>query len=192
MNILNELKIYKNKPVALILRHGHRDKIPDGEFGNEILLNAEGRSKSIQLGESLRDYRISKIISSPIERCVQTGRLIMEGYGKNIPFAISNTLGGPGVHITDELVAGEYFLWNRFPSILERYYAGESFPGLATQNELKTNMNAFIESQSERDGITIFITHDSLIAMYDYVDNGKGYTQENWVKYLNGIIKPIL
>ena len=43
MKILEEIKTHPaNSKLAMIIRHADRDKIPDGSFGNEILLNKKG------------------------------------------------------------------------------------------------------------------------------------------------------
>ena len=61
-------------------------------------------------------------------------------------------------------------------------------PGLRNFHEFNEQMTHFIYSNTAENGITIYVTHDSLIALYDYCLNKKIYTQDNWVEYLGGII----
>lgn len=58
--------------LSLLIRHANRDKIPTGSFGNEVMLNETGKANALKFGEALSDLKISKIMTSPIGRCVQT------------------------------------------------------------------------------------------------------------------------
>lgn len=192
MKIIEELNNYKNQATALILRHADRDKIPDGEFGNDVLLNSKGVERSIEFGKKLKKYNIVRIYTSPIQRCVQTGKYISEGYGLEIEIIETTALGNPGLHITDDREAGEYFLKHGFHYILDEFITGKIPPGMPSQKELRMKMDSFVRESSGNEGLTLYITHDSMIAMYDYVLSGRIYTKDNWVPYLSGILKPIL
>lgn len=185
-------KISNNQATALILRHADRDKIPDGEFGNDVLLNSKGIERSIEFGKLLKKHRIAKIYTSPVERCIQTSKYISKGYGSEIEIIETTALGNPGLHIADDRVAGEYFLKHGFHYILDEFIAGKFPPGMPSQDDLQIKMDYFVKEASGAEGLTLFITHDSLVAMYDFVLSGKIYTKENWVQYLSGILKPIL
>jgi hypothetical protein len=49
-------------------------------------------------------------------------------------------------------------------------------------------MSDFINEQTDNKGLTIYVTHDSLIALYHYCYNKTIYTTNNWVQYLGGLI----
>lgn len=66
--------------LSLLIRHGDRDKIPQGSFGNEILLNEKGKQNSIKFGESIKEMKVNKILTSPVDRCIQTAEYIAKGY----------------------------------------------------------------------------------------------------------------
>jgi broad specificity phosphatase PhoE len=187
--MIQELKKYKtDSRLAMIIRHGDRDKIPAGEFGNDVLLNKQGEENSFALGQSLQEYQLSRILTSPIQRCVQTAEQIVKGYGKQIEIIETMALGAPGLHISDDTLAGEYFLQHGFFKILDEFRQGMASPGLRNFHEFNEQMTHFIYSNTAENGITIYVTHDSLIALYDYCLNKKIYTQDNWVEYLGGII----
>lgn len=189
MKIIENLLSYKNpNGLAMIIRHADRDKIPAGSFGNDILLNNKGISNSLMLGEKLSKFPIAKIYTSPVRRCVQTAEFITKG--KNTPVEIIETskLGDPGLHITDDNLAGTHFLQVGFHEIYRLFMNGKPVPGIAEPHKFKTEMDEFIKTHTHQNGITIFITHDSLVAMYDFCLSGRKYTPENWVEYLSGII----
>lgn len=189
MRIINELEKYdKNAKIALIIRHGDRDEIPDGEFGNDVLLNKKGIRNSIQFGKGLSSFSINKIFSSPVQRCIQTAENIVKGFNQNIQIAETKTLGDPGVYIYDEKSAGKYFLEKGFEKLYIEYMFKIKIPGMYSITDGSIKMENFIKDYTKYAGITIFVTHDSLIAFFDYYLKKKIYTKENWVKYLDGII----
>ena len=40
-----------NEKISLLLRHADRDDIPQGSFGNEVLLNEKGKQNARSFGE---------------------------------------------------------------------------------------------------------------------------------------------
>lgn len=176
-----------NDKISLLIRHSDRDEIPKGSFGNEILLNEQGKKNAEMLGQSLSDRKVNKIMTSPVARCVQTAEFISKGYGNSIEIIETSALGSPGLHIDDEKIAGEYYLEHGFDKMYNRFMLGETLPGMPDKNELYNRMTKFIRDNSIQDGTTLYITHDMLIAFYHFSINKKVYTKDNWVEYLTGI-----
>jgi broad specificity phosphatase PhoE len=176
-----------NNTMALLIRHADRDDIPEGSFGNEVLLNQIGKINAFNYGEKLQKQQITKIYSSPVRRCVQTAEFISKGYGKNMEIIETVALGAPGLHINDEKVAGAFYLEHGFDVMYESFKNGNAIPGMATLKSLNQNMNDFIHKHTNENETTIFITHDMLIAFYHFSINKTVYTKENWVNYLSGI-----
>jgi len=174
--------------LSLLIRHGDRDSIPNGSFGNEVLLNEKGKQNSIEFGKGLIDLKVNKILTSPVSRCIQTAEHIVKGYGKNIDIIETTALGAPGLHINDEKIAGEFFLKYGFDEMYRRFLNGESIPGIPSANEINQSINNFIDTNTDSNGITIFVSHDMLIAFYHYSIDKTIYTKENWVNYLSGLI----
>jgi broad specificity phosphatase PhoE len=174
--------------ISLLIRHGDRDNIPNGSFGNEILLNEKGKLNSIKFGESIAHLSVNKILTSPISRCVQTAEHIAKGYGSKIEIIQTTALGAPGLHIVDEDIAGKYFLEHGFIKILDNFIKGIPSPGLRNKIDYNKVMSDFINEQTDNKGLTIYVTHDSLIALYHYCYNKTVYTTNNWVQYLGGLI----
>ena len=176
-----------NNTMALLIRHADRDDIPEGSFGNEVLLNQIGQINAFNYGEKLKNQQITKIYSSPVPRCVQTAEFISKGYGKNIVIIETVALGAPGLHINDEKIAGEFYLEHGFDVMYKSFKNGSTIPGMETLESLNKNMNDFINENTNANETTIFITHDMLIAFYHFSINKTIYTKENWVNYLSGI-----
>ncbi len=187
--MISEIKKHpENSKLAIIIRHADRDNIPEGSFGNEILLNETGIENTILFGKSIREFKICRVFTSPVQRCVQTAEYLEKGYGKKLTFHTTKALGDPGLHINDDKLAGEFLLTHSLDEMYRRFTVGEQIPGVTSAKEFERDMTDFIKQNTTETGLTIFVTHDSLIAFYDYCLNKVVYTKENWVKYLTGII----
>lgn len=176
-----------NEKISLLLRHSDRDKIPEGSFGNEVLLNEKGIKNALKFGESLSERKVSKILTSPIERCVQTAEYITKGYGSSIEIIKTTALGAPGLHIADEKIAGEFFLEYGFDEMYNRFIQGEEVPGIPSVEKLNRRISTFLNENSTNDGSTLFITHDMLIVFYHYSISRKIYTKDKWINYMTGL-----
>ncbi|MEI8085627.1 MAG: histidine phosphatase family protein [Paludibacter sp.] len=189
MRIIDEIKKHPDKSkLALLIRHGDREQIPQGEFGNEILLNEKGRKNSLAFGVALKEFPVKRIFTSPIPRCAQTAELIAEGYGNNLEIISTKCLGDPGLHTADEKIAGEYYLAHGLHEILKMFMRNDPVPGVSNVQHLKSIMTKFLHESTNENGLTVFVTHDSLIAMYHYCLNKTVYTEDNWVNYLDGLV----
>lgn len=176
-----------NDKLSVVIRHSDRDEIPLGSFGNEVMLNEKGIQRAIEYGVSIRDKKISKIYSSPIGRCVETAQKIVNGYGCQVEIVETKALGAPGLHITDEKIAGEFFLTHGFDEMYDRFIQGKEIPGVPNIVELRQKMDEFIDAHSVAGATTLFITHDMVIAFYHFSLTEKVYTKENWVDYMEGL-----
>ncbi len=54
----------ENEKISLLLRHADRDDIPQGSFGNEILLNEKGKQNAQSFGEKLALNKMNRIFTS--------------------------------------------------------------------------------------------------------------------------------
>lgn len=174
--------------LAVIIRHADRDKIPQGSFGNDVLINQKGIGHSILFGQKLKDRKINRIYSSPIPRCVETGKFISEGYGKEFIIHESKALGAPGLHITDDQEAGKYYLGNGIDGMYHDFINNKPIPGVTSVSQYKDSMTEFLLDHTTEKGITLFITHDILIAFYHYALFGRVFTKPDWIGFLTGII----
>jgi len=177
-----------NEKLALLIRHADRDKIPQGCFGNEIPINDKGKQDAYKFGNKLSEFKINKIYTSPLLRCVQTAEYISKGYGKNLPIFTTTALGAPGLHVKNEQIAGELYLQYGIQPIYQRFVSQENLPGFASPSELRRELSYYLKNSTQDNGITLFISHDLLIAMFHYAWNRTVYDSENWLKFLTGII----
>ena len=182
-------EVYANsKNISLILRHAERFEIKKSEFGNDVLLNETGIKSSYEFGENLSEFNISKIYTSPIQRCVQTAENIIKGYNKNVQIIETKILGDPGIHVSDEDLLGKYYFQYGFWKIFQNFKNNKKVDGLKFQEQLKTTFFSYISETTKNEGLTLYITHDWLIAFFAYAANIYEYTEKNWIDYLRGLI----
>ncbi len=127
----------------MLIRHGDREQIPVGEFGNEVLLNDKGKRNSFAFGESLKEFSINRIYTSPVPRCIQTAEYISKGFGKDLEIITTKCLGDPGLHIADEKIAGEFFLNFGFDEMYKRFINEEIIPGVPNAKNFSILMTNF-------------------------------------------------
>jgi len=180
-------KFEKNKKIALLIRHADRNKIPEGSFGDEVELNTKGKQNAFQFGEQLIDYKINKVFSSPVKRCVQTGKQIVKAYKQSVDIEVNNLLGEPGAFIENPQEVGEYFLKFGYEKMYHDYVSGIKIPGIRGRDGFEI-LYQFIKENTINEGITIFVTHDIVIANFDFHFSGKIYSKENWILFLGGLV----
>jgi hypothetical protein len=182
-------KIYKEKQsLSLILRHAERHKIKKSEFGNNVLLNDAGIRQSFEFGKKISEYHIAKIYTSPIQRCVQSAENIVKGYNKEIQIIETKMLGAPGIHVSNEKQLGEYYFKYGFWEIFKNFKSNIKVDGLKFQEQLQIEFYSYVSETTDAEGLTLYITHDWLIAFFAYAANIYEYTEKNWIDYLSGLI----
>jgi len=177
-----------NARATILIRHSERNKIPRGEFGTHYMLTENGVRMAEEFGTKLSEYGIVKIYTSPIPRCVQTAELLKQGIGKPLEIIQDHHLGDPGFHVSDEDKAGKYYLSYGAKGVFEKFIAGGKLEGINSVDYLRTTAMDWLKLKTTERGITIFVTHDALIANFAYANGIKTYSRENWVEFLDGIV----
>ncbi len=172
--------------MALLIRHAEREDFPCGTFGNEALLTQNGLKEAFSFGKALSGKKINHIYSSPLIRCVQTAKEIVHGLGYNVDITLTSILGDPGIHIADVDKAGPVYLNTSAQKIYCRFADGEPLLGFTPAETLKENGLGYIINHTVKEGITLFISHDSLIAHLSFAC-GIGDYHANWIDYLDGV-----
>lgn len=179
-------KFSKEDRISLLIRHSDRYEIPDGGEGRSILLTDTGKRNAIKFGENLSAFKVNKIITTPVERCIQTAECIVDGYGQKVVIEPSNVLGG--LHVKDWKIANDFLSSEGYNEWYRRIINEIPTPGINTAIQYKKLMTNFINENTREKGLTIFVSHDFLIAFYHYSLDKTIYTWENWVNYLSGLI----
>ena len=170
----------------LLIRHGPRTSpdIPP----LSAMLTKEGIAKCISLGSIIEESPPNIILSSPVQRCVDTGVRIIEGANWTLEVKHSEMLGHPGPFVigktnqeVNKLVA--FAQENDDWSFLHRHVAGEEVPGM--RNRIEGTNNLLNELYPSVDGYVMCISHDSIIAA---ITAALGLDPKPWPEPLEGLI----
>lgn len=171
----------------LLIRHAERPVIAPNEVGNEVLLTRQGELDATAFGNALPASVVS-IKSSPIERCVQTARLMASGANYPIDeICFSHDLGDPGFIISDGGQAWKHWQTKGHQAVNEHLLSGqEHWSGFA---DLSASTQTFAtrikeELQRSRPGIHIWVTHDTVLATFASRVLPKRLTLKQWPNFL--------
>jgi broad specificity phosphatase PhoE len=67
------------QPVTLIIRHAERYSLKDVNHPDEAMLTEKGRADALEYGRSLLPFSPVMVYHSPVERCADTARRIVQG-----------------------------------------------------------------------------------------------------------------
>jgi probable phosphoglycerate mutase len=152
----------------LLIRHGENDSL--GKFLpghlSGIHLNDAGKVQAKLVAESLKDIVIKTIISSPLERAVETASPLAEALGLEIKiepgFIEMNTGEWTGMKFPD--LKGNP-LWEKLRNdpVNHPFPGGESFP--EAQERLWATLQSVIDASGENDCSVIFSHSDCIKLM---------------------------
>jgi len=182
-------KIKNIKSFILLIRHA--EKRIDSEIldENQIFLTKSGRKEALAFGKelSLLWGDIQYIKSSPIERCVTTAGLILEGMGNNVEIITSTNLGDPGVFITDDKVAVKHFNTYGCEKVVQFQIEGKELEGIRNlKGGSKLLLNEFLMDLKSNKGSGLYVSHDAIIVPFLNYLTGDANIVRKWINYLEG------
>jgi hypothetical protein len=181
----------ETEKLCLIIRHSDRNNIPKGKHDIETLLNENGIKRAKEFGEILSYFEDITIISSPVERCRETARYILEGFGgKEKGGLLSNILGEPGPYVYDRKIAVNYFIDQSVYKVVERLQNGEVLNGIHHIEKGSKKLFDFAVNEFqkiENRNVLILITHDAIVAPFANFYFKEWFDENNWVDFLDGV-----
>jgi hypothetical protein len=188
----NQNKIFsETEKLCLIIRHSERNHIPKGKHDIETLLNEKGIQRAKEFGEILKPFENIKIISSPVERCRETAKYILEGFGcREKEILLSNVLGEPGPYVYDGKVAVHYFINQSVYEVVKRQQNGEILNGIYPIEKGSKILFNFVVNEFqkiENKTILVLVTHDAIVAPFVNFYFNEWFDEKNWVDFLDGV-----
>jgi broad specificity phosphatase PhoE len=163
-----------------LIRHAHKE---NSKVHSK--LSQKGITDSRNYGMTLKknNIKISKIVTSPIIRCVETANHIKETY-EDLEVLESTLLGNPGVFISDPEKAMNVFEKYNLVDIINMQLSNNTIEGFKSINIAINELEKFISSESDN---TLFISHDAIITPFIYrLFNKINITDSDIVNYLEG------
>lgn len=168
--------------VGVFVRHAQRPRIVSG-WGGEVLLDEKGVEQSRRLGRAFTGVPVS-VVSSPVGRCQQTGRVFAEAAGAPQVPVLSTALGEPGAffdperpHEVGPAEFGDYAM----AYLADGRARGMRDLEVACEGLLRTLEGAL------RPGLTLFVTHDLFVAGLLSFLGLKRPTRDDWADFLEGL-----
>ena len=175
-----------DRPVVLLTRHSLREQPASGFAGYDVPLTAEGvalaRAWGARLGRPLHLAR-----SSPVGRCVDTARAMVEAAGAPLAVDTHPLLVEPGSFVQDLRAAGPLFLALGPVAFANRHFAGE-VPGVLPPAEGAARLVALAEDCLGPPGsLSLLVTHDTVLAAVVHALRGaQAITDDDWPWMMEG------
>ena len=197
IDLLPDAKI----PVTLFTRHSIREVMAgQGLAGYDLQLTTQGRDLAQAWGEYLinqTDRSIQHCISSPIQRCVDTAALMIQGadsstLGQNthcIEIVEQGLLVEPGSFVLDIKQAGPYFRQQGALGFINSF-VNNALPGMKHPISGVVDVLELIYNTHPQDhfGLSLAVSHDTILAAIIAVMSGRNtISQEDWPQMMEGL-----
>jgi len=175
---------------ALIIRHAERPNFSVLNFRRDTHITKKGRDDALKLGKWLHGQHLTGIYSSPILRCVQTCRGIIEGADPvNHDITTRARLGEPGSYIVHPLLVYPYFLISDVPEIIKKFIVRGKMSGFCSLRDGSVGIIREIAADVSRGKArNLYVTHDAVLAPFISFFTGEKFAGDRWIDYLDGII----
>lgn len=188
-------------PVTLFTRHSIRE-VSEGQglAGYDLQLTSEGRDLACEWGSYLihnTDRVIEHCISSPIQRCVDTAALMIEGADRHsaeqhthrIEIIEQGLLVEPGSFVLDIQQAGPYFqkqgALGFINSFVNNALPGMKHPIHGVVDVLELIYNTHPE---QHNGLSLAVSHDTIIAAILAIISGQNsVNKDDWPHMMEGL-----
>ena len=178
-----------NHRTVLFLRHAERDSTaPNAMASHGASLTDLGLRQADAFGALLADC-LGPMRSSPVPRCVDTARAILDGAQRASDVAHDRRLGDPSVFVTDGDTAMRELTRQGLYPVATRLGSGEQLPGFADPDRGTSQLVCLAMEflKSSGDGVQVLVTHDLMIATMIARIRGGPLAETEWPGYLHGL-----
>ena len=188
-------------PVTLFTRHSIREEVPgQGLAGYDLQLTNQGRDLAQEWGAYLADQTdrvIHHCISSPIQRCIDTAALMIEGADAVTPeqnthrieIIEQGLLVEPGSFVLDIQKAGPYFAKQGALGFINSF-VNNALPGMKQPIHGVVDVLELIYNTHPQNkyGLSLAVSHDTILAAMIAVMSGRqDVSREDWPKMMEGL-----
>ena len=188
-------------PVTLFTRHSIREVVTgQGLAGYDLQLTEQGRDLAQAWGSYLidnTDRSIQHCISSPIQRCVDTAALMIQGADAttlaqnthHIEIVQQGLLVEPGSFVLDIKQAGPYFQKQGALGFINSF-VNNALPGMKHPITGVVDVLELIYNTHPQDhfGLSLAVSHDTILAAIIAVISGRNtVSREDWPKMMEGL-----
>jgi len=188
-------------PVTLFTRHSLREIVAgQGLAGYDLQLTEQGRDLAHEWGAYLiknTDRLIQHCISSPIQRCIDTAALMIEGADQVTPALNTHSieiveqglLVEPGSFVLDIQQAAPYFKQQGALGFINSF-VNNTLPGMKNPIMGVMDVLELIYSTHQQNcrGLSLAVSHDTIIAAIVAIISGHTQiSQADWPQMMEGL-----
>ena len=196
-----ELLPDRTTPVTLFTRHSVREMVAgQGLAGYDLQLTDEGRELAQAWGRYLIENTgrvIEQCMSSPIQRCVDTAALMIQGADQitqnanthHIEIIEQGLLVEPGSFVLDIKQAGPYFQQQGALGFINSF-VNNALPGMKHPIHGVVDVLELIYNTHPNNpyGLSLAVSHDTILAAILAVISGRHIvTKEDWPRMMEGL-----
>ena len=202
-SMLKSIDLLPNQevPVTLFTRHSIREMVDGkGLAGYDLQLTEQGRTLAQAWGAHLIDQthrHIRHCISSPIQRCIDTAALMIQGADQvstvknthHIEIIQQGLLVEPGSFVLDIKQAGPYFQQQGALGFINSF-VNNALPGMKHPISGVIDVLELIYNTHpvERNSLSLAVSHDTILAAILAVISRKtSISQEDWPQMMEGL-----
>lgn len=181
-----------DKPMVLFARHSIRELEGESVFsGYQLPLTEQGRQLAVNWGAWLQDngLQLTKSVSSPIQRCVDTVELMQQGAGISSNITTDQLLVEPGSYITDVSKVGKKFFEMGAIGFLNAFLRQELEGTKTPVQGVMDILRLLYDSQPTQAGeLSIVCSHDTILVVFMAVLlEQPEITQADWPAMMEGV-----
>ena len=187
-------------PVTLFTRHSLREEVKgQGLAGYDLQLTGAGRELAQAWGEYLianSQRQIQHCISSPIQRCIDTAALMIEGADSidaanthHIEIVEQGLLVEPGSFVLDIKQAGPYFRKQGALGFINSF-VNNALPGMKHPIHGVVDVLELIYNThpQQSNGLSLAVSHDTILAAILAVISGRHeISRADWPQMMEGL-----
>ncbi len=174
-------------PVWCLSRHSLREKADQAVAGYDLPLTAAGVALAYQWGERL-PRPLSRAVSSPVGRCQETLRAILQAQHNEMHWQTSSNLVEPGAFVVEpQLVLPDFFRMGPL-AFANRHLEEHVVPGVLTPMQGVMKLVQHLRAFTPEPGtLSLHITHDTVLAAFIYSLMGVSrISQADWPHMMEG------
>ena len=186
-NLLESVdQLPSGKPITLFTRHSIRELATDAVVSYKLPLTEEGVLLANQWGRAI-ELPIADVYSSPIHRCIDTGKAMLDGANHSLDIKVTPLLTEPGCYVQNMSKVGKHFLELGPVSFIDQHF-NKSWEGMLSLEEgCAVLLKHLFESEGGAGTLTIHVTHDTIVAPFIYHLMGCDHIrQDDWPWMLEG------
>lgn len=188
--------------VILLTRHSIREQASGQGFASyDLPLTPAGRALAADWGSQLTQHtgrRIVACLSSPIQRCIDTATLMLEGQARHAasdaltphpPVHKTALLVEPGSFVVDVVQAGPLFRQHG-PLNFINHFLGQALPGMKPPRQGVFDILALLHAHqpTEPASLLLAVSHDTILAALLAVMAGHArITWDDWPDMMEGV-----